>query len=177
MPDIPVEPEKTMLVGNTLFVGPRCFVVSHAAIVEGERGQLLVADIAEESPAFDLPANGIVTDETMRAISESIQRRAKRPASEQYREMVERGAIDAEGNVLIRGPEGSPTPESPEDELKVKDLAIHVIAKLVNAPDFDGTGWTMQDYEALQHAAHWVFIKVWERETGKALDPAKARQA
>ena len=43
--------------------------------------------------------------ETLRLLSEAIERRASRPSSEQFAEMVRRGAIDREGNVLIRRPE------------------------------------------------------------------------
>ena len=36
----------------------------------------------------------------------ALERRGQRPPHERWEELVRRGAIDAEGRVLIRGPEG-----------------------------------------------------------------------
>jgi hypothetical protein len=42
--------------------------------------------------------------ENFRILSEAIDRRAARPAAEQFAEMVARGAIDREGHVILRRP-------------------------------------------------------------------------
>jgi hypothetical protein len=45
-----------------------------------------------------------MSNENLRRLRETIQKRATRPSGEQYQEMVERGAIDGMGNVTIRRP-------------------------------------------------------------------------
>ena len=44
-------------------------------------------------------------EEAIQQLREAILRQAEKPAAQQFEEMVARGAIDREGNVLIRGPE------------------------------------------------------------------------
>ncbi len=46
-----------------------------------------------------------MTDEMVRLLMESMERRARRPAKEQFEDMIRRGAIDREGNVILRRPE------------------------------------------------------------------------
>jgi hypothetical protein len=46
-----------------------------------------------------------MSNESLQKLREAIQERGNRPSREQYDEMIQRGAIDREGNVTIRRPE------------------------------------------------------------------------
>ena len=56
--------------------------------------------------------------EAIKVIRQSVQKRGSRPAAEQLAEMVARGAIDAEGRVIVRSPKAvssfSPKTKSPQ---------------------------------------------------------------
>jgi hypothetical protein len=62
-----------------------------------------------------------MTDEMIRLLSEAIERRGRRPAHEQFEEMIRRGAIDREGNVILRRPEAPGFVPAPRTEPVVED--------------------------------------------------------
>ena len=62
-----------------------------------------------------------MTDEMIRLLSEAIRRRGSRPAREQFEDMIRRGAIDREGNVILRRPMEPGFGPSPRTEPVVED--------------------------------------------------------
>lgn len=50
--------------------------------------------------------------EMIAEMREILARDAQRPAKERWNELVARGAIDAEGRVLLRGPGHDPAPKA-----------------------------------------------------------------
>lgn len=71
-------------------------------------------------------------------------------------------------------PESNGPAVPPDERLKQKALALSVLLDLADDPGFKG--WTMADWEELGATVNAILRRVIERETGKALDPAKARQ-
>jgi hypothetical protein len=49
-----------------------------------------------------------MSNENYRLLSLAIDRRGSRPSAEQFAEMVARGAIDRDGNVILRRPDEIP---------------------------------------------------------------------
>ena len=47
-----------------------------------------------------------MSEEMIRRISEAIRERGARPARVQIQEMIDRGAINDKGEVLLKGPDG-----------------------------------------------------------------------
>ena len=51
----------------------------------------------------------MVSDRFIEKLKVALEKKAQRPTRERWNDLIKRGAIDAEGNVLIRGPEAMPS--------------------------------------------------------------------